>query len=69
MGPLKNSTDPDEMQHITAPFHQGLHCLLNFTCDPLKCTMGSPTLIVSISYVSENPSEYKGLYLIKYPIE
>ena len=61
------------MQH-NAAFHQGLHCLLrlnqtsgieihhnleNSTCDPLKYTMGSPILIVS--YVWENPSEYKRL--------
>ena len=50
------------MQHIAA-FHQNLHCLLRLkqpsgteilhdletsTCDPLKYTMGSPVLIVSI---------------------
>ena len=50
------------MQH-NAAFHQGLHCLLRFkqpsrreihhnlensTCDPLKSTMSSPILIVSI---------------------
>ena len=47
----------------TAAFHQGLRCLLrikqtsgtekhqnleNSTCDPLKCTLGSPIPIVSI---------------------
>ena len=57
---LANSEDPDEMQHYAA-FHQGLHCLLRlkqpsvteivnnletFTCDPLKCKMGNPILIV-----------------------
>ena len=57
-----NSEDPDEMQ-LDAAFHQGLHCLLrlqqssgkethhnleNSTCDPLKYTMGSAILIVSI---------------------
>ena len=62
MGTLVNSEDPDEMQH-NAAFHQGLHCLLtlklslgtdihhnleNSTCDPIKKTMGSPILIVSI---------------------
>ena len=62
MGTLVNSEDPDEMQH-SAAFHQGLHCLLrlkqpsgteihhnleNPTCDPLKYTMGSLILIVSI---------------------
>ena len=55
-GTLANSEDPDE-------FHQGLHGLPrlkqplgtlihrnveNSTCDPLKYTMGSPILIVSI---------------------
>ena len=70
MGTLANSEDPDEMQH-NAAFYQCLHCLLrfkrssgteihhsleNFTCDPLKYTMGSPILIVW-----ENPLEYKGL--------
>ena len=59
---LASSEDPDEMPHNKA-FHQGLHCLLrlkqssgteihhnieNATCDPLKYTMGSPILIVSI---------------------
>ena len=59
---LASSEDPDEMPHDAA-FHQGLHCLLrlkqssgaeihhdleNATCDPLKYTMGSPILIVSI---------------------
>ena len=59
---LANREDPDEMQH-NAAFHQGLHCLLRLkqpsgtkihhnletsNCDPLKCTMGSPKLIVSI---------------------
>ena len=63
MGTSANSEDPDEMQH-NAAFHQGLHCLLrlkqpsgteihcyleNSTYDPLKYTMGSPILIVSIS--------------------
>ena len=62
MGFLANSDDPDEMQH-NAAFHQGLHCLLRLkqpswtevqhsleisTCDPLKYTMGSPILIVSL---------------------
>ena len=62
MGTLANSEDPDEMQQKAA-FHQGMHCLLRLkqpfgteihhhsetsTCDPLKCTMGSPMLIVSI---------------------
>ena len=62
MGTLANSDDPDEMQH-NAAFHQSLHYLLrlkqssgteihhnleNFTCDPLKYTMDSPILIVSI---------------------
>ena len=62
MGTLPNSEDTDEMQH-NAAFHQSLHCLLrskqnsgteihhyleNSTCDPLKCTMGIPILIVSI---------------------
>ena len=62
MGTLANSEDPDEMQH-NAAFHQCLHCLLrlkyhsgteihhnlsNSTFDPLKYTMGSPVLIVSI---------------------
>ena len=60
-GTLTNSADPDEMQHDAA-FHQGLHCsrlkqpsgieiyhkLEISTCDPLKYTMGSPMLIVSI---------------------
>ena len=51
MGTLANSHDK---------FDQGLHCLLilkqpsrtemhhsseNSTCDPLKCTMGSPILV------------------------
>ena len=59
MGILANSEDLDN-----AAFHRGLHCLLrlkqpskrkkthqnleNPTCDPLKHTMGSPILIVSI---------------------
>ena len=58
----QNSEYPDEMQHYTA-FNQGLHCLLTLkqpsgaeihhslgisTCDPLKDTMGSSILIVSI---------------------
>ena len=62
MGTLANSEEPDEMQHIGA-FHQSLHCLLRLkqpsgteihhdfetsTCNPLKYTMGSPILIVSI---------------------
>ena len=62
MGTLANSEDPDEMQH-NAAFHLGLHYLLglkqpsgteinhdleNFTCDPLKYTMGSPILLESI---------------------
>ena len=62
MGTLANTEDPDERQP-NAAFHQGLHCLLrlkqpsskemhhsleNFNCDPLKYTMGSPILIVSI---------------------
>ena len=57
-----NAADPDEMQHDAA-FHQDLHCLLrlkqpsgtevhhnleNATCDPIKYTIGSPILIVSI---------------------
>ena len=59
---MANSEDQDEMQHYAA-FHQSLHCLKglkqpsrteihhnleNSTCDPLKYTMGSPILIVSI---------------------
>ena len=64
MGILANCEDPDEMQHIYhAAFHQGLHCLLklkqpsatevllnleNSTCHPLKFTMGTPILIVSV---------------------
>ena len=58
---LANSEDPDEVQH-NAAFHLGLHCLLrlkqhsgaeihnfeNSTCDPLKYTMSSSKLIVSI---------------------
>ena len=59
---LENSEDSDEMQH-NAAFHQGLHCLLrskqilgteihqtliNLTVHPLKYTMGSLILIVSI---------------------
>ena len=62
MGTLANSEDPDEMHHKAA-FHQGPHCFLTLkqpsdteidqniktsTCDPLKYTMGSPILIVSI---------------------
>ena len=62
MGALANSEDPDEMQHKAA-FHQGLHCLLilkqpsgteihnnleNSTQDPLKYTMDSLILVVSI---------------------
>ena len=62
MGTLANSEDLDEMPH-NAAFHHGLYCLLRFkkssgteihhdlknaTCDPLKYTMGSPILIVSI---------------------
>ena len=61
-GTLANSKDPDEMQH-NAAFHQGLHCLLrlkqtsgteihhnleNDTCEPLKCTMGSPIVVLSL---------------------
>ena len=57
MGTLKNSEEPDEMQH------KGLHCFLRLkqlsgieihhnletsTCDPLKYKMGSPILIVSM---------------------
>ena len=68
MGNLGNSEDPDKMQH-NAAFHQGLHCLLkleqpsgtekhhsieNATCDPLKCTMGSHILIVSICKAKSN---------------
>ena len=60
-GTLANSEDPDEMQP-NAAFHQGLHYLPrlkqpseteihynleNITCDPLKCTMDSPMLIIS----------------------
>ena len=67
-GTLVKSADLDEMQHYAA-FHQGLHCLLrlkhapgteihhnleNSTCDPLKYTMGSPILILSISQQSHN---------------
>ena len=64
VGTLANSEDPDEMQHYhIAVFHQRLHCLLrlkhsswtgkhhnleNSTSDPLKCTMRSSILIVSI---------------------
>ena len=55
---MANSDDPDD-----AAFHQGLHCLLrlkqplrkqihhdleNSTCDPLKYTMSTSILIVSI---------------------
>ena len=62
MGTLANSEDPGEIQH-SAAFNQDLHCLLRFiqpsateihnqtgisTCDPLKYSMGSPILIVSI---------------------
>ena len=62
MGILANSEDSDEMQH-SAAFHQGLHCLQRFkqspgteihhnlensTSDPLKYTMGSPIIIVSM---------------------
>ena len=62
MGTLANIEDPDEMQH-NAAFHQSLHCLLRLkqplgteihqnldssTYDPLKYTMGSPILIVSM---------------------
>ena len=62
MGTLANSEDPDEMHHHAA-FHQGLHCLLrlkqpsrteihhnleHFICDPLKCKMDNPILILSI---------------------
>ena len=62
MGTYANSEDPDEMQH-NAAFHQGLHCLLRSkkplgaekchnleysTCNPLKYTIGSSMLIVSI---------------------
>ena len=62
MGTFANSENPDEMQH-NAAFHQGLHCLLrlkqpsgteichnleNSICDPLKYTLGSPILVVSI---------------------
>ena len=62
MGTLANSEYPDEMQHDAA-FHQGMHCLLrlkqlsgtgthhnleNSSCSPLKYTMGSPILIVTI---------------------
>ena len=61
-GTLADSEDPDEMQH-NAAFHRGLRCLLRLkqpsgteihnnselsSCDPLKYTMGSPILIVSI---------------------
>ena len=61
-GTLTKIEDPDEMQH-NAAFHQGLHCLPtlkhssvtvthfnleNSKCDPLKYTMGSPILIVSV---------------------
>ena len=56
------SEDPDKMRH-NAAIHQGMYCLLrlkqpsrteirhnteNFTCDPLKYTMCSPILMVSI---------------------
>ena len=59
---MANSEDPDEMQH-NAAFRPGQFCLLrlkqpagteilhnleNATCDPLKYTVGSPILIVSI---------------------
>ena len=62
MGTLANSEDPDEMQHNVA-FHPGLHCLLQLklppwtqihnyleisVCDPYKCIMGNPILIISI---------------------
>ena len=61
-GTLANNENPDEMQLYDA-FHQGLHCLLrlkqpsgtdrhhnleNSSHDPLKYTVGSPILIVSI---------------------
>ena len=61
-GTLANRVDPDEMQH-NAAFHQGLYCLLrlkqpsctniyhnfeNSACEPLKYTMCSPILIVSL---------------------
>ena len=61
-GSLLNSEDPDEMQHYAA-VHQGLHCLLRFKepsrteihhnlensiSDPLKCTMGSPLLMINM---------------------
>ena len=73
MGTFANSEDPDEMQH-NAAFHQGQHCLPILkqpsgteihqnleisTCDPLKCSMGSPIVIASI-YMGNYPSEYKG---------
>ena len=62
MSTLANREDPDEMQH-NAAFHLCLHCKLrlkkpsetelhynleNSTCDPLKYTIGSPILIVTI---------------------
>ena len=62
MSTLTNSEYPDEMQH-NAAFHQGLHYLLrlkqpswtekhhdleNSTCDPLKYTMSTSILNVSI---------------------
>ena len=58
-GTFANREDPDEMQHYAA-FHQRLHCFLTTsgtemhhnleisTCEPLKYTMGSPILTVSI---------------------
>ena len=57
---MSNSKDADEMQHYAA-FYLSLHCLLrlkqqsgieihhdleNYTCDPLKGTMGSSLLSV-----------------------
>ena len=63
MGTSANSENPDEIRHHDAAFHHGLHCFLrlkqhsatvvhrnleNSTCDPLRYTMGSPILIVSI---------------------
>ena len=41
-----NSEDPDEMQQDLNNLKQT--DLENSTCDPLKCTMDSPILIVSI---------------------
>ena len=46
MGTLANSEDPDEIQQPSGT--ETNHILENSTCDPLKNTMGSPILFVSI---------------------